>query len=281
MIAFSLWPIKIYWYWIFYLVWFITGYFFLRYIWKKKFFSKYPKLQKLLTKQTEDLIITAIIWVIIGWRLWHILIYDITYYIQHPIEIIAIRKWGMSFIWWIIWTTISISILAKIKKLTKKEFWLLTDMIIMIVPIWILFWRIWNFLNQELYGIIFSNTYNFSEQIITLLKNIQILHIYTNIDTNLRINSNFIASFLEWFITLSIVLTTGLTLIKKQKLTAWFLSWIFLSRYSIARFILEYIRQDSQAEFIWPFSKSQYFFIIFFIIWLALIIKNYNNKNTK
>ncbi|MBP7062398.1 prolipoprotein diacylglyceryl transferase [Patescibacteria group bacterium] len=36
----------------------------------------------------------------------------------------------------------------------------------------------------------------------------------------------------------------------------------FLLLYSTIRFLLEYLRQDSQAEFIAYFSKSQYFFIL-------------------
>jgi len=278
MIAISIWPINIYRYWIFYLLWFIGWYFFLKYLWKKSFFDKYPKLQKLLNKETEELLSVIILWVVIGWRIWHILIYDLLYYIASPLEMFKIWNWGMSFIWWLVGTIISVSILSKIKKLSKTEIRLLTDSMAMIVPLWIIFWRIWNFLNQELYWIIFQNKLNLSEATINILKQTKILNIYTKIDQSIRINTNFISSFLEGFLNLLILSITWLYKIKIWKLKPWFISGLFLCRYSFIRFLLEYIRQDSQLEFIWPFSKSQYFFIIFFILWIFLVFRKYKNK---
>jgi phosphatidylglycerol:prolipoprotein diacylglycerol transferase len=42
-------------------------------------------------------------------------------------------------------------------KLSRKEFLLLLDCILVVVPLGIFLGRLGNFLNQELYGIIFSN----------------------------------------------------------------------------------------------------------------------------
>lgn len=44
------------------------------------------------------------------------------------------------------------------------------------------------------------------------------------------------------------------------------LAMTFLGGYSVVRFILEYLRQDSQYEIIGRFSKSQRFFIVFVIV---------------
>jgi phosphatidylglycerol:prolipoprotein diacylglycerol transferase len=279
MIAFSIWPLDIHRYWIFYFVGFLWWYFFLRFLWKKKIFVNYKNLQNLLEHKLEDLLIAIILWVIIGWRLWHIIIYDIQYFIQNPLEMFAIRKWWMSFIWWMIWSFISIIILKQIQKLNNKEFRLLLDCAVTIVPLWILFGRIWNFLNQELYWIIVpENSRNLPKTITNTFKNLHIFHIYPKVDSQLRLNTNFLASIFEWFLNLTILLILTIRRIKTKIFKPGFLVWFFLVRYSTIRFILEYLRQDSQYEFIGLLSKSQWFFVIFFLFWVYLLTRHFFKK---
>ena len=274
MVAFSIFWWDIYRYWIFYLIWFILAYIFLYIIWKKQIFHKFPNLQKLLTKDLESLFIILILWVLIWWRLWHVLIYDFQYFLNSPIDIIKIWQWWMSFIWWLIWVLIWVIILLRKKKFSLKEAIILLDLLAGILPLCIALWRLWNFLNQELYWIIFNNPFSRTEWTIWTLTSLWFLHIYDKIDSSLRINTNLLSIIFEWillFITLFIILIKQ---INNGKRKIWKISMIFLLRYSIIRFILEYVRQDSQSEFIWPFTKSQRFFIIFIIagitIWISL-----------
>ena len=148
MVAFTIFWRDIYRYGIFYLIWFIISYIFLYIIWKKHIFQKFPQLQNLLKNDLETLFIILILWVLIWWRLGHILIYDFHYFLDNPIDIFKIRQWWMSFIWWLIWVIIWVSIYIGRKKISTKEFIILLDLLACILPLCIAFWRLWNFLNQ-------------------------------------------------------------------------------------------------------------------------------------
>ena len=279
MVAFSIFWWDIYRYWIFYLIWFILAYIFLYIIWKKQIFHKFPNLQKLLTKDLESLFIILILWVLIWWRLWHVFIYDITYFLNNPLDIFKVWQWGMSFIWWLLWVIIWVSILLLKNKFSRKEFVILLDLLACILPLCIALWRLWNFLNQELYWIIFNNSFWLTEWTMWTLTSLWFLHVYDKIDSSLRINTNLLSIIFEWISLFIILIIILIRQIKNNKRKIWKISMTFLLRYSIIRFILEYIREDSQAEFMWPFTKSQRFFIVFIIIWIIITIcLNHNPK---
>jgi len=272
MIAFSIFWINVYRYWIFYLIGFVLAYCFLLFVWKKKYFHKFPNLQNLLENDLETLFIILILWVLIWWRLGHVLIYDFQYFIDNPLDMFKIRQWWMSFIGWILWVVLWVTLFIWKKKFSRKEYIILLDLLCCILPICIAFWRLWNFLNQELYWIIFSNPLWRSEWIVWTLTSLWFLHIYDKIDSYLRINTNLLSIIFEWillFITLIIIFVKQ---IKNNKRKIWKIWVIFLLRYSIIRFLFEYIRQDSQSEFIWPFTRSQRFFVIFIITWIIIAI---------
>lgn len=272
MIAFSIFWINVYRYWIFYLIGFILAYFFLLFIWKKQYFHKFPKLQNLLENDLETLFIILILWVLIWWRLGHVLIYDFQYFIDNPLDAFKIWQGWMSFIWWILWVVLWVTLFIRNKKFSRKEYIILLDLLCCILPLCIAFGRLWNFLNQELYWIVFTNPFWRTEWAIWTLTSLWFLHIYDKIDSVLRINTNLLSIIFEWillFITWMIIFTKQ---IKNDERKIWKIWVIFLLWYSIIRFLLEYIRQDSQAEFIWPFSKSQRFFIIFIITWIIIAI---------
>jgi len=272
MIAFSIFWINVYRYWIFYLIGFVLAYCFLLFVWKKKYFHKFPNLQNLLENDLETLFIILILWVLIWWRLGHVLIYDFQYFIDNPLDMFKIRQWWMSFIGWILWVVLWVTLFIWKKKFSRKEYIILLDLLCCILPICIAFWRLWNFLNQELYGIIFSNPLWRRQWTIWTLTSLWFLHIYDKIDSYLRINTNLLSIIFEWillFITLIIIFVKQ---IKNNKRKIWKIWVIFLLRYSIIRFLFEYIRQDSQSEFIWPFTRSQRFFVIFIITWIIIAI---------
>lgn len=276
MVAFSIFWRNIYRYGIFYLVWFVLSYCFLYFLWKKKIFHKYTHLQNVLSNDLDSLFIVLILGVLIGWRLWHIFIYWFQHYIWNRTEAFQIRKWWMSFIWWFIWILIWTCVFCRKKKMKRDEFVILLDLFACIWPLCLAFWRLGNFLNQELFWVIFNNPFWRSNSTIENLTSLWFLHIYQNIWPELRINTNLLSVIFEW-ITLFIVLQSICrTQIQRKKRKIWKTSMIFLLRYSIVRFILEYLRQDSQFEFIWPFSKSQRFFlfaIIWGIIWTIFMIR--------
>ena len=272
MIAFSIFWINIYRYWIFYLIGFLLAYCFLLLIWKKRYFHKFLKLQNLLENDLESLFIILILWVLIWWRLGHVLIYDFQYFIDNPLDIFKIWQWGMSFIGWILWVVLWVTLFIWKKKFSRKEFVILLDLLCCILPLCIAFWRLWNFLNQELYWIVFNNPFWRSEWTIWTLTSLWFLHIYDKIDASLRINTNFLSIIFEWILLFINLLIIFIKQIKNDKRKIWKIWVIFLLRYSIIRFLFEYLRQDSQSEFIWPFTRSQRFFIIFIITWIIIWI---------
>ena len=272
MIAFSIFWINIYRYWIFYLIGFVSAYCFLLFVWKKKYFHKFPKLQNLLENDLETLFIILILWVLIWWRLGHVLIYDFQYFIDNPLDAFKIWQGWMSFIWWILWVVLCITLFIRYKKFSRKEYIILLDLLCCILPLCIAFGRLWNFLNQELYWIAFTNPFWRTESTIWTLTSLWFLHIYDKIDSALRINTNFLSIIFEWFLLFITWMIIFAKQIKNNKRKIWKIWVIFLLWYSIIRFLLEYLRQDSQAEFIWPFSKSQRFFVIFIITWIIIAI---------
>jgi phosphatidylglycerol:prolipoprotein diacylglycerol transferase len=275
MIAFSVWPIDIYRYWVFYVVAFMSAYIFFYLLAKRKVFMNYPKIHLLLDKHTDDLILYCVLWVLLWGRLWHILIYDLWYYFDSPREMLQFRKWGMSFIGGMVWVSVSMIIFARKRKLKKSELLRLLDLILTITPLGIMFGRIWNFLNQELYGILVPYDFRWlSNRIISLFQKLHIFHVYDNVDSFLRINTNLLAGFFEWFLLFVFTSIILLKFIRKWIYRIGYITWFFLVRYSIARFFLEYLRMDSQSEFILYLTKSQRFFICFFFLWLYFLLRN-------
>ena len=281
MVAFSIFGRDIYRYWIFYLIGFLLAYFFLYTIWKKQIFHKFSKLQNLLENDLETLLIILVLWVLIWWRLGHVLIYDLQYFLNNPWNIFKVRQWWMSFIWWILWVMLWISILIRKKNFSRKEFIILLDLLACILPLCIALWRLWNFLNQELFWITFDNPFLWPTSTISTLRSLWFLHIYDKIDSSLRVNTNLLSIIFEWFLLFICLIIIFLKQIKQKKRKIWKISMIFLFRYSLIRFLLEYLRQDSQAEFVWPFTKSQRFFIVFIIIWIIITVylTHYSKEN--
>ena len=280
MVALTIFWRDIYRYGIFYLVWFLLTYIFLYIIWKNKYFYKFSKLQNLLENDLESLFIILILWVLIWWRLGHVFIYDFQYFLNNPIDIFKIWKWWMSFIWWILGVVLWVTLFVWKKKFSRKESIILLDLLCCILPLCIAFWRLWNFLNQELYWIVFNNPLWWPKWTIWALTSIWFLHIYDKVDYLLRINTNLLSIIFEWILLFITIIIVFIKQIKQQSRKIWKISIIFILRYSSIRFILEYLRQDSQAEFVWLFSKSQRFFLCFIIICIILIIiLNYPKEN--
>lgn len=282
MVAFSLFWISIYWYGIFYFLAFLFGYVYFLFIKRYSFFEKYaPNLYRLLKKSPEDIILYSILWILIWWRLWHILIYDFSYYFHNPLHIFALWEWGMSFIGGILWVVFVLFFVLRKYSFSFRDFFVLTDLLILPTWFWIMLWRIGNFLNQELYGRLVSDVFPWlSSSMISFLSRLWLFHIYDRVDWFLRVNTNFLASFLEWCVVLLISLFILCIWLKKKKRTIGFLSSFFLVWYSFIRFFLEYLRMDSQSEYIFFLTKSQRFFVLFFLIGIVFLITSLQKKHS-
>ena len=273
MIAFSVWSFNVYRYGIFYLMSFLLGYVFLWYIGKVAkqqkipFLQKYPKAIQLLSDNLDDLILGVVLWVLVGGRFGHVFIYNFSYYLQNPWEILAFTQGGMSFIGGIIGVLIALLTLKITYKLSRKDFFVIVDIILLILPVGIVLWRFGNFLNQELYGIATDPTLPWKT--ITVLQNLGLVYIYPKVDSVLRWNTNLFALLLEGVVIWLTLLCVARKQYKKNIRKVGKITILFLILYSIIRFALEYIRQDSQGEFIWLFTITQWRLIT---IWIGISI---------
>lgn len=120
--------------------------------------SEYKKNKlkiKSYQKFTKDLIYDYMIYLILGSiitaRLFHILFYNILYYLQNPFQILAFWNGGMSIHGGFIGGILATLIFSKIKKI---NFYDIADIVMIPCALGLAIGRIGNFINQELVGTI-------------------------------------------------------------------------------------------------------------------------------
>ena len=100
-------------------------------------------------RHADDLVFYASLGIIFGGRLGYVLFYNLPYYAENPLDILKLWDGGMSFHGGVIGTSLGILYLARREKLQ----WLrLHDYVACTVPFGLLFGRLANFVNAELWG---------------------------------------------------------------------------------------------------------------------------------
>lgn len=270
MVAFELFWLQVHRYGIFYAITFLWGYFFLYRLWKKQFFTHYPKVHKLLTDGVDDLVLFALTGVIFWWRLGHVFLYQPAYYLQNLGEIARIDQWWMSFIWWVVWVIIALLVLKRVRKMSWQDFAVLWDIILCIVPVGIFLWRIGNWLNQELPG---KPLDQLSQWWQDFFRSTWLTTLYDSIDQQPRVFTNMIQAWLEWL--LLIIVTNGLLFWRfvRRRLRPWVISWWFFVLYAWWRFFVEYFKQMPTSEYRWTLSITQRVMLWFALFWVFLLQK--------
>ena len=97
----------------------------------------------------DDLLVYAAIGVILGGRLGYVLFYNLSFYLAHPADILAVWQGGMAFHGGLAGTALAIYILAKRRHVPMLS---LTDVCCAVVPIGLFLGRIANFIKPELWG---------------------------------------------------------------------------------------------------------------------------------
>ena len=100
-------------------------------------------------EQVSDLIFYAMLGIIIGGRLGSVVFYNLSYYLQHPIEIFYLQQGGMSFHGGLLGVIFAIWLYAR---KIERPVLVLTDFIAPVVPVGLFTGRIGNFINGELWG---------------------------------------------------------------------------------------------------------------------------------
>ncbi len=135
-------PIKIRWYGMMYLAGFLIGYLLL----KRQIREG---LLGLTLDQLGGLTTALILGVILGGRLGYVLVYDFSTYLQHPLEVFAIWRGGMSFHGGLAGTLIAGAIYCRSQGVPLLP---VADRVAVVVPVGLGLGRIANFINDELVG---------------------------------------------------------------------------------------------------------------------------------
>jgi phosphatidylglycerol:prolipoprotein diacylglycerol transferase len=191
------------------------------------FFRKYSSYSR---KELEDIWVWIFLWVILGWRIGYIVLYNLGYFINHPIEIFSIWKGGMSFHGGFLGVLVAVFCYQKIH---KKRFFDFMDILAICIPVGLGLGRIGNYINGELLGF---SPYNGP---LKILEN-GISHF----------PSTLLEMFLEGVVLFSILYGTFL-MQKQRKIGTGMYSSIFLIGYGLARIISELVRlPDAQIGYL-------------------------------
>ncbi len=186
--------------------------------------------QNITGTQTDKILFTCFIFLLLGGRLGYVIFYNFEYYLSDPIKILFIWQGGMSFHGAFIGIVIAA---VRLKDQIKKNFLEITDLIVIYVPIGLFFGRVGNFINSELYGIPTNGSWGV---------------VFPLVDELPRHPSMLYEAFLEGIIIFIILLILS----KRKNLSHGIVTSSFLIFYSIFRFIVEFVRvPDMHIGYIW------------------------------
>ncbi len=141
-VIFSLGPLQLRWYGTMYLIGFVVGYLLMRRLTagrKGRF-----KGQLLM-----DFLAYVALGIVVGGRLGYVLVYNFSYFMEHPLEVLAIWKGGLSFHGGFLGVILAGTWFAKRNKIGFYE---MADVAVVPLPIALGLGRIGNFINGELFG---------------------------------------------------------------------------------------------------------------------------------
>ena len=244
-VAFNIFSLEIRWYSLSYIFGLVIGWYYCKKITSDKFISNI----------FDDFISYLVIAIIIGGRLGYVILYNPTYYLKNPIEILMIWNGGMSFHGALIGIIIASYIFGNKKNINNFIF---LDLVAISAPIGIFFGRISNFINSELYGR--------STDIFWSVK-------FIKIDQLTRHPSQIYEAIFEGIILFIILIL----FFKKLENRPGLISSFFLIFYSFFRFFIEFTREaDSQIGYlIFNLTMGQIISMLFFIAGISLFyLKN-------
>ncbi len=135
-------PLQFRWYGLMYILALAAAYFVIK--------SQAAARNVTITKdQLYDLIVYAAVGVFLGGRLGYVLFYNLPYYLEHPLKIVAVWEGGMSFHGGLLGTIIALWLFCR-----RRGFpaYAIADLAAITAPIGLGLGRLGNFINGELYG---------------------------------------------------------------------------------------------------------------------------------
>ena len=240
-------PFEIRYYGLIFVLGFIIAYFLLIHLAKKRELS-------LNKEDIADFFLYLIIGIILGSRIFYVILYNLPYYLANPFEIIAVWHGGLSFHGGLIGGIIATFYFCKRKKI---KFYEIADIAVIPLALALALGRIGNFINGELYGRV------------------------TDVPWAVRFPDaegfRHPSQIYESFKNLLIFFT--LWIIKDEKLPKGFLFWLFVIMYSALRFIVEFFRApDEELGFIVGLTMGQILSVIMFFVGLVFMYKIFKKE---
>lgn len=246
-ILLKLGPFEIRYYGIFFLLGFIIAYYLLKQLVREEYL-------RIKEDEIENLLLYELIGVIVGARIVYVLVYNLGFYLNAPLQIFAIWNGGLSFHGGLIGSIIAGFVFSKKKGIGFFE---IADALAIPASLGLVFGRIANFINGELVGRITNlplgvkfpgyEGFRHPSQLYESLKNLII------------------------FITLWSV--------RKKSMPKGTIFSLFILMYSVMRFFIEFYREpDSQLGFIiFSLTMGQILNVVMFS--LGLVIMIYINRH--
>jgi phosphatidylglycerol:prolipoprotein diacylglycerol transferase len=145
-VAFSLGPVAVRWYGLMYLIAFLAFFLLGR---ARLAQPAHAQASGLDARALEDLLFYGVLGVVLGGRLGYVVFYKPAYYLQHPLEALAVWQGGMSFHGGLIGVLLALAWFCRRRGL---RFLAVMDFVAPLVPLGLAAGRMGNFINGELWG---------------------------------------------------------------------------------------------------------------------------------
>jgi phosphatidylglycerol:prolipoprotein diacylglycerol transferase len=147
-VALRLGPLEVKWYGLAYMAGLLLGWLYVKRLLRQD--RLWPRQRPPFPpERADDLLLFMTVGVLVGGRLGNVLFYDPLYYLQNPFEIPAVWKGGMAFHGGLIGSILAIMLFAR---RVGANSWSVLDLCAAATPMGLLFGRLANFINAELWG---------------------------------------------------------------------------------------------------------------------------------
>jgi len=215
-------PLAVRWYGLMYLLGFVSGYFVIRTLVRRRSLP-------LSNDGISDLLFAAVLGVVLGGRIGYVLFYNLGYYLQHPQQILAVWEGGMSFHGGLLGVVFATSIFSLRRGLPLLA---VGDILTTAATIGLGLGRMGNFINGELWGRVTDLPWGM---------------VFPGAGPLPRHPSQLYEAVLE-----GPVLFTLLWLAHRRQVAQGVPFFGFFLLYGIFRFCVEFVRQpDAQLGFLW------------------------------
>jgi phosphatidylglycerol:prolipoprotein diacylglycerol transferase len=147
-VALRLGPLEVKWYGLAYMAGLLLGWLYIRHLLRQD--RLWPSGQRpFAPERADDLLLYMTVGVLVGGRLGNVLFYEPAYYLRNPLEIPAVWKGGMAFHGGLIGAIVAAIVFAR---RTGASAWSVLDLAAAATPMGLMFGRLANFINAELWG---------------------------------------------------------------------------------------------------------------------------------